>query len=79
MHNIPYLSFAMGACLSCLGLRRDDSDSSDRARLLYDDYHHNAYGTWGGHAPVTPDHGMSVEEERQLQTAWDGITAWAGK
>ena len=69
----------MGACLSCLGARRTaDGEAADRARLLYDDYPHNAYGTWGGNAVPPPDHGISAEEERRLQTAWDGITQWAG-
>lgn len=67
----------MGACLSCLGQRREASDGGDRARLLYDD-HHNSYGTWGGNAVPPPDHGISAEEERRLQNAWDGITQWAG-
>ena len=70
----------MGACLSCLGLTSSPTSdpSSDRARLLYDD-HHNVYGTWGGNTvPPPPDHGISAEEERRLQHAWDGITTWAG-
>jgi hypothetical protein len=36
------------------------------------------YGTWGGNAVPPPDHGVSAEEERRLQSAWDGITQWAG-
>lgn len=68
----------MGACLSCLGFR-ESSDSGDRARLLDYEYPHNAYGTWGGNAVAPPDHGISAEEERRLQNAWDGITQWAGK
>ncbi|KPI45825.1 uncharacterized protein AB675_949 [Cyphellophora attinorum] len=57
--------------------RDDSADNADRARLLYDD-HHNVYGTWGGNAVPPPDHGISAEEERRLQSAWDGITQWAG-
>lgn len=68
----------MGACLSCLGLQGEEKDSADRARLLYDD-NHNVYGTWGGNAVPPPDHGITAEEERRLQHAWDGITQWAGK
>jgi hypothetical protein len=68
----------MGACLSCLGLG-DSSDSADRARLLDYEYPHNAYGTWGGNAVSPPDHGLNVEDERRLQSAWNGITEWAGK
>jgi hypothetical protein len=71
----------MGACLSCLYPRPSPTDATDRSRLLYDDYPHNAYGTWGGHSSPSqppPDHGISADEERRLQTAWDGITTWAG-
>jgi hypothetical protein len=70
----------MGACLSCLQSRRPQTEPTDRSRLLYDDYPHNAYGTWGGNGNTAPppDHGISADEERRLQTAWDGITTWAG-
>ena len=70
----------MGICLSCLGLRRNSGDCTDRQRLLYDDYQPNAtnYGTWRSHA-IPPENMMSPEEVRREQEEFNRITQKASE
>ncbi|KIX05788.1 uncharacterized protein Z518_03760 [Rhinocladiella mackenziei CBS 650.93] len=67
----------MGACLSCLGLRRHTHDDADHSRLLYDDLTGaHSYGTWGA-SSAPSQNVMSPEEVQREQEALDNITRWA--
>ena len=73
--NSPSPKTAMGACLSCLGLRGSSNEDSERQRLLYDDYQPTTttYGTYNTHA-IPPEDLMSPEEIQEERDQFNRIT-----
>lgn len=68
----------MGICSSCLG-RSDDSEESERQRLIADDPYgapHPNYNAW--HQPTAPvPNALSPEDQKREQEAMNNIMRWA--